>query len=284
MFTPREDQNPVSMLDRIASLLEAFGSRDTLTLAEICRYSNVPRSTAHRLLQGLVQIGWIERQGVEYALGLRMFELGSQAVRQRRVTDVARPLMADLHRRTGLTVHVSILSGAHVLHVERVGVGPTPGRCWQVGSKQAVEQAAAGRALLSDLDEADWPELDYATTSSYGIRNRADLDRDLVRVRARGGVAVDAEGCVRGVTVVAAPIGARQGGQRFALSLSGSSRTMRVDPVIAAVNSAAWEVWHALSGIPNHGAMTMRAAHRAVTPAMVHRAVDHTSTAYAESR
>ncbi|MEV0668812.1 IclR family transcriptional regulator [Mycobacterium sp. NPDC050441] len=261
----------MAMLDRVASLLEVFGARQTLTLAEITRHSNVPRSSAHRILQSLVQLGWIERQGAGYALGLKMFELGCQAVRQRRVPEAALPVMADLHRRTGLTAHLSVLADTHVLHIERFGMWPSAGNRWQVGFKQPVEQSAAGRALLAQIDESAWPELRYGVTSPYGIRNRAELDRSLATVRARGGVAVDAEGCELGVTVVAAPIGVGEGGSRFALSLCGPARSTRVEPVVAAVHSASWAIFHSLSDVPRNGVSQARAAHRAVTPAMIHR-------------
>lgn len=272
-FVPTSDDDaaPIALLNRAAALLEVFGARQTLTLAEITRYSNVPRSSTHRILQGLVQLGWIERHGAEYTLGLKMFELGRQAVRQRRVPEAALPVMADLHRRTGLTAHLSVLTGTHVLHIERFGMWPSSGSCWQVGFKQPVEQSAPGRALLAQMDESAWPELRYAVTSPYGVRNRAELDRSLAAVRARGGVAVDAEGCERGVTVVAAPISASEGGNQFAVSLCGPARSTRIEPVAAAVHSASWAICHSLSDVPRNGARQSRAAHRVVTPAMIRR-------------
>lgn len=126
MPTSDDDAAPIALLNRAAALLEVFGARQTLTLAEITRYSHVPRSSTHRILQGLVQLGWIERHGAEYTLGLKMFEFGRQAVRQRRVPEAALPVMADLHRRTGLTAHLSVLTGTHVLHIERFGMWPAP--------------------------------------------------------------------------------------------------------------------------------------------------------------
>ena len=279
MPTSHDDGTPIAMLDRVASLLDVFGARQALSLAEISRYSNVPRSSAHRILQGLVQLGWVERQGAKYALGLRMFELGSQAVRQRRVPEAALPVMADLHRRTGLTAHLSVLADTHVLHIERFGKWPNSGDCWQVGSRQPAEQSAAGRALLAQMDESAWPDFRFAVTSPYGIRNRAELDRNLATVRARGGVALAADGCEQGVTVVAAPIGVYEGGSRFALSLCGPTRSTRVEPVAAAVHSASWAICHALAEVSRSGGNLTRAAHRMVTPAMIHRTGETTVAA-----
>ncbi|OBJ91353.1 transcriptional regulator [Mycolicibacterium conceptionense] len=271
MPTSDDDAAPIAMLNRVAALLDVFGGRQAPTLAEITRHSNVPRSSAHRILQSLVQLGWIERQGAGYALGSKLFELGCQAKRLHRVPEAALPVMADLHRRTGLTAHLSVLAGTHVLHIERFGIWPSTGKCWQVGFKQPVEQSAAGRALLAQMDESAWPELRYAVSSPYGVRNRAELGRHLTAVRARGGVAVDVEGCEPGVTVVAAPISLNEGGNRFALSLCGPAKSTRIEPVAAAVHSAAWAICHSVSDVPRNGAGQARAAHRAVTPAMVHR-------------
>ncbi|WKG05954.1 IclR family transcriptional regulator [Mycolicibacterium sp. HK-90] len=277
MPTSHDDAAPTAMLNRVASLLEVFSARQALTLAEITRYSNVPRSSAHRILQGLVQLGWIERQGAGYALGLKMFELGCQALQQRKVPEAALPVMADLHRRTGLTAHLSVLAGTHVLHVERFGIWPTNGDRWKVGFKQPAAQSAAGRALLAQMDEAAWPELQYAVAA--GIRNRAELDRNLAAVRARGGVAVDADGYERGLTVVAAPISGGDEGKGFALSLCGPSRSTRIEPVVAAVHSASWAISHSLSDVPRHSASQARAAHRVVTPAMILRTSEATVAA-----
>ena len=74
-------ETPTAVIDRVASVLGAFDGQP-LTLAQIARLSHVPRSSVHRILQHLVDLGWVERRDFEYSVGMRMFELGAQVVRQ----------------------------------------------------------------------------------------------------------------------------------------------------------------------------------------------------------
>jgi len=251
MTTAPSPASPVAMIDRVACLLQVFDGRHRLTLAEISRYADLPRSSTHRILQRLVELGWVEREGYKYSLGIRMFELGSQVVRRDRVHQVSLPFMHALHRSTGLTVHLSTLVSSDVLHLERVGDWPERGEGWRLGARQPAVHSAAGRVLLAPLSETDWPALDFPPPATvYGLHTLRDLRHDLVRVRERGGVAIDFQGCGAGVSVVAAPVGPPESGVRAALSLCGPADTMPAQDAGEAVRMAAMDIWYAASGMP----------------------------------
>ncbi|MFD4985206.1 IclR family transcriptional regulator [Streptomyces sp. NPDC058374] len=250
MTTAPSQTTPVAMIDRVASLLEVFDGRQQLTLVQISRLAGLPRSSAHRILQRLVELGWVERQGYEYALGMRMFELGAQVVRRDRVHQASLPLMHALHRSTGLTAHLSVLVSSEVLHLERIGDWPQRGRGWRLGARQPAVHAAAGRALLAELDQSEQPDLDFpAPATPYGISTPRQLRQELDRVRDRGGVAVDTQGCTAGITAVAAPIGPSESRIRAAVSLCGPSDAMPLQSAIDAVRITAMDIWYAASGM-----------------------------------
>ncbi|WP_067680621.1 IclR family transcriptional regulator [Nocardia miyunensis] len=247
------EETPTAMIDRVASLLESFVGERPLTLAEIARRSHVPRSSAHRILQRLVELGWVERKQFKYTLGVRMFELGAQFRRRHNVHRAALPVMTDLHRRSGLTVHLSMLVGAEIMHLDRVGLWPSVGGQWSVGARQPAAITAAGRAVLATLPPGRWAELEFEDVPTcYSIRSRNQLARDLERVRDRGGVAVDSQGTALGVTVVAAPIATADtdAEEHFALSLCGPTRTLGLESVTAEVRDAAATIWRVAAGVP----------------------------------
>ncbi|WP_433762351.1 IclR family transcriptional regulator [Nocardia sp. CA-135398] len=245
------EEAPTAMIDRVSSVLDAFVGQRPLTLAEIARHAHLPRSSTHRILQRLVELGWVERSGFEYVLGIRMFELGAQVVRQRSVYEAALPVMTDLHRRSGYTAYLSILLGGEIMHMERVGLWPAVGREWGVGARQAAELTAPGRALFAEMEPDEWPELEFASAPTcYSVRARSQLEREVARVRDRGGIAVDAQGCALGVTVVAAPLAFDDSGNRVALSVCGPTNSVRIETMAAAVRSAAVEIGYAASGVP----------------------------------
>lgn len=245
------DDAPGTMLDRVSSMLATFIGQQSLTLAEVARRADLPRSSTHRILQRLVELGWVDRRGFEYVLGVRMFEFGTQAARQRHV-HTALPVMTDLHRRTGLTVSLSVLDGCGVVVLERVGLFPVNRRDWSVGARQRVEFSAAGHALLAALPTAEWPDLRFDDRPTcYSVRNRTQLERDLDRVRDRCGVALDAQGSVLGVTAAAATV--TIGRDRLALTLCGPTRTVNTESMTAAVRRSALRIWHSSAGVPGPG-------------------------------
>lgn len=242
---------PAAMIDRLSTVLDAFMGQRPLTLVEVARRSNLPPSSTHRILQRLVELGWVERCGFEYGLGIRMFELGAHVVRQRGVHDAALPVMTRLNRQTGCTAYLSTLVGSEILHLDRTGLWPKAGPSWGVGARQPVELTAPGRALLAAIAVDEWPELTFATASTcYSVRSRAQLERELQRVRDRGGVAVDSQGCALGVTVVAAAVEVHDDRGPVALSLCGPTQSVRIDALVAAVRTGAADIWHGFSGMP----------------------------------
>ncbi|MBB5781559.1 IclR family transcriptional regulator [Nonomuraea jabiensis] len=261
MTTAQSHGSPNTMIDRVASLLQVFDGYPRRTLAQIARQADLPRSSAHRILQRLVELGWVEREGYQYRLGLRMFELGSKVVQRERLHQTCLPFMYALHRSTGLTVHLSALISGEVLHLERIGDWPDRGETWRPGGRQPAVHSAAGRAILAQLAEAEWPDLTFPPpATAYGVHTLTQLRRDLGRVRDRGGVAHDVQGCTAGITAVAASIGPSGSDLRAALSLCGPAETMPAQEAGDAVRIAAMDIWYAASGLARRPGRAARVA------------------------
>ncbi|MEV5829453.1 IclR family transcriptional regulator [Spirillospora sp. NPDC052242] len=244
MTSSQAEQAPAAMIDRVSSLLGVFDGSRRLTLAQISRRSSLPRSSAHRILQRLVELGWVERHGFEYGLGLRIFELGSLVARGDGIRRVAGPFMQDLHARTGLTVHLSVLLDADILHVERAGGRPDDGNCWQVGARQPAPHTAAGRVLLAGLDPAERPDADLpAPPTAYGMRSRAQLERELDKIRDFG-VAYDAHGAVVGFASIATAVGPTDRASA-ALSITGPAGVLKQKRLGGDLQSTAAKIWTA---------------------------------------
>src|SRR5690348_14642223 len=148
-----ESATPTAVIDRISLVLDAFDGSGRLTLAQIVRRTGLPRSSAHRMLERLVQLRWLRRSGRDYELGMRLVELGSLAVHQDRLVRAAGPHLAELHRATGLVVHLAVLDGPDVVYLDKVGdrmVGALPTR---VGARQPAHCTAVGKAILAYRDE-----------------------------------------------------------------------------------------------------------------------------------
>ncbi len=98
---------PVAVMERADRVLGLFIAGEGLTLTQVVRASGIPRSSAHRLLEQLVRLSWVERRGSRYFLGPRMVEMGHEGVRQHPVRQAAHAAVRQLARRTHGWVAIS---------------------------------------------------------------------------------------------------------------------------------------------------------------------------------
>lgn len=228
------EESPSSVLDRVALILSALDDGESLTLSEIVDRTGIPRSSIHRMLNRLVMLHWLRRTDRTYQLGYRFIELGSLALQQDTLHRAAQPLMHELHRITGMVVHLGVLDGPDVVYVEKIGgvLGTTvPTR---VGGRLPASKSAVGRALLAFADSVS-PADDHRS--------------DLARVR-ESGIAVENGEALRGFSCLAAPIGP-PGRPVAAISICGPSPRMHLDHRAAApVRMAAGAIWQTMSQRP----------------------------------
>ncbi|MCK0175426.1 IclR family transcriptional regulator [Mycolicibacterium sp. F2034L] len=253
----QESTTPSAVIDRISLVLDAFDGPGRLTLAQIVRRTGLPRSSAHRMLERLVQLRWLRRSGRDYELGMRLVELGSLAVHQDRLHRAATPLLHDLHRATGLVVHLAVLDGADVVYLEKTGDRMAAALPSRVGGRQPAHCTAIGKALLAYNSEA-CDEVDLANRrTKYSIGTAAQLAGELAKVSAHG-VAYDREELLPGFGCVAAPIGA-PGEAVAALSVCGPMDRMAFDQRLAApVRMTAMGIWRNVEGGAQRVAPTLQ--------------------------
>ncbi|QKJ18325.1 IclR family transcriptional regulator [Microbacterium hominis] len=188
----------LGVLDRMTSILEAFGDDDRgLGISELAARAGLPKSTVSRLVSTLVRQHYLERDGSRIHLGLRLFELGQLAAHPRELRIAALPVMTDLRNRTGHHVHLAIRDGDDVVCIAalrgRWAEGPFP----RTGAR-LVGDTAHGRALRADgpvvdvdgdtrcvaCPVADAAGAAVASISVSGPAAEVDLERAVLATRA----------------------------------------------------------------------------------------------------
>ncbi|MFI6173753.1 IclR family transcriptional regulator [Nocardia sp. NPDC051052] len=186
---PEQTEPPVSQLERVELVLKALELEGYLTLTQISAATGIPRSSAQRLLERMVKLRWLLRVSDCYELGTRMFELGSEAVRNHWFHRIAYPHLAELQERTQLVVHLAYLDGGDVVYWEKlpgtIGIRvPT-----RIGGHQPAHRTALGKALLAaEPDKClEHPAFDSMKRSTpTTITHRDELAREVAKVRADG--------------------------------------------------------------------------------------------------
>lgn len=167
---------PSAILDRISLVLDAFDGRESLGLAEVVLRTGLPRSSAHRMLDRLVQLRWLRREGRSYSLGIRLVELGSLAVHQDRIHAASGEHLHHLYRATGMVVHLAVLDGDDVVYLDKIGGRLAAHVPTRVGGRLRASHTALGKALLAfdggtEPEDARIRDLGYAVERNASVHN-----------------------------------------------------------------------------------------------------------------
>jgi IclR family transcriptional regulator, acetate operon repressor len=216
---------PVQSVDRALALLEALAAADSpIGVSALAERTGLPQGTAHRLLHGLQERGYVRHDASrKYSVGTAALLLGDAA--QRSLARSARPHLAELVDVSGETANLAVLEGDDVVYVAQVPSPHTLRMFAEVGRHVPPHSTAVGKVLLAAMPR----ERALAILRRTGLPRRTtttitsldDFGRELDRVSQRGWAA-DEEEQEAGVRCVAVPVGGEGSGPVVAaVSLSG---------------------------------------------------------------
>ncbi|MEM6986224.1 MAG: IclR family transcriptional regulator [Pseudomonadota bacterium] len=247
----------------VQSLSRAFGlllqlaeTRTGLTLVDLANRCELAPSTAHRLLNSMRALGFVdldESSGF-WSVGLAAFEVGSAYVNRQDFIAEARPVLKSLVQQTGETANLAVLHGGRHVFVAQVECQQVMRMVAQLGKPGAAHASGVGKALLSALSPPDLeavvsrhglPEL-----TAHTITNNAAFRVELRRIRNQG-YAVDDQEQLLGMRCVAANVYDDTGSAVAAMSISGPSIRLdddRIETISHIVRAAAADVTQKIGG------------------------------------
>ena len=230
-------------LERGLAILSAFDSeRPLIGVSELSRELSLSRSTAHRYIATLAQLGYLQQDpdSKRYRLGPRVLDLGFSAINSMDVREISAPHLRSLSDETGHTVNLAILDGIDVVYIERCRAAQ-PGQReidlnLHVGARLPAYCTAMGKAILAFVPEDRRDELieriDFVPRGPNTITDPHAFLAELDRIRIAG-IAVNDEELAYGLRSIAAPIHAHSGEVLAALNLAIHRTMGSMDELIA---------------------------------------------------
>lgn len=223
---PARSDESLKSLTKVSRVLECFTtSRRALTLADICTETGFPRSTTHRLLAAMREVGFVEqdRERDLYRLGLRLFELGSVVLSNLDLHREGRTIVDALHKLTGHAVHLAVFDGLRAVVIQRTETEPMLAATMMENSPAYC--TSVGKAILAHQpDEVVQRVIDSGLVrfTETTITNPDELTAELDLTRTRG-YAIDNGEHQPGLRCVGAPIRNQAGTVFAAISASAPS-------------------------------------------------------------
>jgi DNA-binding IclR family transcriptional regulator len=229
--TPDDDKNRIQTYRKMMDVLGCFSTVDRqLSLAQIAEAARLPRTTVHRILAALREIGFIEQdsRGGNYGLGIRLFELGSLTLANMDLHREAKPFADRLARLAGEAVHVGVFNGNDIVVVDREEIADRPSNNSTLIETAPAYCTGVGKAVLAFQDRyviAKIIKNGLKRFTNNTITTKSALSRELAKIRRRG-FAIDQGEHQIWVHCVAAPIRNANGRVFAAISVTGPAERL----------------------------------------------------------
>jgi IclR family pca regulon transcriptional regulator len=230
-------------LERGLAILAAFRpGRPLLGVSDVARQIGLRRSTAHRYLSTLAELGYLEQdpETRKYRLGTRVIDLGLSALNSMELRELSAPHLQRLSDETGCTANLAILDGTDVILIDRVRSSTRHQHQLElnlhIGSRLPSYCTSTGKVLLAYLPPEQLREtlarIVFERRGPNTLMSAPQLQAELERVR-RDGLAVGNEELAYGLCSIAAPVRAHTGEVAAAINLALARPPEAIREVIA---------------------------------------------------
>ena len=180
-----------------------------LTITEVSKLLNIPKSSTHELLHSMHQGNYLQVQDTRYSLGIKVFEIGQAAAHSSELIKYARPMMKWVGEELSESVQLAILDGTEVVYLSKVQFRKDLKLESKVGIRLPSYATGLGKAILSTFPteevESRFSETHFEQFTPRTITSLGRLNENLEQVRGRG-YAEDREEYSPGVFCYAMPI------------------------------------------------------------------------------
>jgi DNA-binding IclR family transcriptional regulator len=201
----------VPALDKCFSILGLMAEANRpFGFNEIVKNLGLNKSTVFNILHTLNDLGVLEKgPDALFRLGPRLFVLGNAAAGGSELIQTVHPYLETINREFKFTTFFGILSDREVIILDKADRAHRIKISSEIGMRIPIFAGVAGKALLSQLPEADIDEiLSENTPKRYTPRTIIDkraYKKEILSVRETG-IAYDREEYIEGLIAVAVPL------------------------------------------------------------------------------
>ena len=206
----RKSQLGVQVIARAAEVLRALEGNDQgLSLGQLARQLNLPKSTVQRIVAALDRENFVIASTPQS--GVRLGPALARIARSVRfgLVEIAHHSLEELAARTGETVDLAILKGTEAIFLDHIEGQQRLRAVSAIGVSFALHCSANGKAMLSTLGDEVIERLKkrfkLVRFTPNSIVNWKDLEEQIAVTR-KTGIAYDIEEHTQGICAVGTPI------------------------------------------------------------------------------
>lgn len=212
----------MNSIEKALAIMRVLSSPDgPHRLADIALHAQLNRPSTHRILQTLIENNYAVATGEgSYTAGFAMRALAAASSDD--LVAHAAPVLEELQRTTGHTVHFAAFAGTSAVYVAKVEGTKPYQMASRVGMQIALHRTSIGKSILAALPQEEADRLLRAESNAppVGVEDLGGFHRDFEAIRDRG-FAIDDEENEPNVRCVGAVVRDTKGHPVGGISLSG---------------------------------------------------------------
>jgi len=231
MASPDKARTPdtVKTTHTMFAIVEYVKREDGTTVTEVAGALGYAKSTAHRHLSTLRELGYVVVEPDGYHVGLRFLDLGQHARKRRKGYNLAKEKVEEIAHETGERAQFLVEEHGEAVYIHRSfgehAVRTDPG----IGSRIPLHATSAGKAILASMDESKRFEIieqtEFNPITDATIIDRERLCDELETIQGRG-YSFNRQENLDGLHAVGAPVMGPDGNVIGALSVSGPTHRL----------------------------------------------------------
>lgn len=202
----REEEQSIETTQRSLNLVEAIQRLDGATMAELSDELGLAKSTTYKHLQTLRRNGYLKKEGEQYFIGLKFYNLGGYARSQKPAYGMAFETMSELTNETREEGDVAVVNdnrglvlyeSYHPSHQYAANETRSQDAGYHLGTYYPLHCTASGKALLAAMSDDRVHEIierrGLASRTENSISSEPELFEELAEIRERGFSTTDEE-------------------------------------------------------------------------------------------
>ncbi|MGM0124574.1 hypothetical protein IGI37_001952 [Enterococcus sp. AZ194] len=204
-----------TVLIKAASILDFLSNTPDSSLQEITEGTQMTASTTLKILDTLVQIGYVNRNtDKRYSLGSKLIRYANQNIEQLDLVKLTQPYLESLQAQVDETIHLGILANQEILYVNKLEPkNQTIRMSSKIGVTRPLYNSAMGKAVLAELPVEDVDlylnENELVPYTEETITNPLKLRKELKRIQQEK-IAFDDEEVERDIFCIGTALVANQ--------------------------------------------------------------------------
>lgn len=225
-------------------------SIETMYPAELAKELNINKSTIHRFLVTLKDLGYIDMSDDNLVrLSQSFINLGTRAQEQYQIHVIAQPYMEELANKFKESAYLATFDGTNIQYIDSVESSHAVRTVFDPGKKAPAYAVASGKLFLSNLSEKELGEYLKQQTLERHTKNTITdvecLKQELQQIKKKS-ISLDNEEYELGLKGFACPIRDNTGKIIAALCIAGiSSRitsTQKVNDIIEKLTADSFKI------------------------------------------